>query len=321
MSIGVLIALVITLLVLVFARDVSRAAHNAATVRRSEDLSFAALANSLLTSENQVDAHLAYLMVHGSTLSRPVFAARLDQIDQVVVAWPGEGERLALPKLAHNVNGELDNLTQTRAAATEALIAGVEHSLALPVTVEGSSPGSDAAAALRATALAWNTDRFALVHEPGRVHLLAVSSRSASDVLGGDATALDRSVALAVHRAIGIAAVRVIPSPLPAKSGTLLEPPVARLTIDVSVANLAYAVQPVSLTLSVTPLNGRGAPSNQRARATLGPLGAWAFSLASVTTAPNERARVVVRVTGAPAGATLPVTETYSLVLSPSGGH
>ncbi len=319
-SLGALAVLVVTLLVLLFARDVSRAAHNATTARRSEDLSFAALANTLLTSENQVDARLAYLLAHGGGLSRPVLGARLAQLGQVVADWPGEGRRLRSPHLAHDVNVELDELTQSRAAATLDLIGVVERALRLPL-----SPGTDVAATgnpadvLRATSLLWNHDRFALVREPGHAHLLATSAQTPGAVTAGDLTALARSRRLALVRAIGIAAVRVVPAPLPAPAGTLVVPPVSRVTIDVSVANLADAAQPVTLTLSVTPLNARGSPSTQRVSATLSPLGGWAFSLAPFATAPSERARVVVRVSGAPAGSSLPIVRTYTLVLSPSG--
>ena len=319
-SLGVLTVLVATFLVLVFARDVSRAAHNATTARRSEDLSFAALANALLASENQVDARLAYLLAHGSGLSRPVLGARLDQLAQVVASWPGEGRRLRSPHVAHDVNVQIDDLTQTRAAATMALIGSIERALALPL-----APGTDVtvatnpADALRATSLLWNRDRFALVREPGHARLLATSAQTPGAVAAGGLTALERSRRLALVRAVGIAAVRVVPAPLPAPAGTLVVPPVSRVTIDVSVANLADAVQPVVVTLSVTPLNGRGSPSTQRARATLAPLGGWAFSLAPFVTAPSERARVVVRVAGARAGSSLPTQRTYTLVLSPSG--
>lgn len=319
-SLGVLAVLVATFLVLVFARDVSRAAHGATTARRSENLSFASLANSLLTSENQVDARLAYLLAHGGGLARPVLGARLDQLAQVVAAWPGEGRRLRSPHLAHDVNLELDDLTQTRAAATMALIDTVERALRLPVAPGGDGAVTgDPAAALRATALQWNRDRFALVREPGHARLLANSAQTPGALSAGDLVALERSRRLALVRAIGIAAVRVVPAPLPAPAGTLVVPPVSRVTIDVSVVNLADAVQPVALTLSVTPLNARGSVSVQRAHATLAPLGGWAFSLAPFATAPSERARVVVRVSGAPAGSSLPVEQTYTLVLSPSG--
>lgn len=319
-SLGVLVVLVATFLVLVFARDVSRAAHDATTARRSENLSFAALANALITSENQVDARLAYLLAHGGGLSRPVLGARLGQLAQAVAAWSGEGRRLRSPRLAHDVNAEFADLTQTRAAAMLSLIVSVERALRLPASPgAGGSVIPDPAGALRATARQWNAERFALAREPGHAHLLATSAQTPGALAAGDLATLERSRRLTLVRAIGIAAVRVVPSPLPAPSGTVIVPPVSRVTFDVSVVNGADVVQPVTLSVSVEPLNGRGSASRQRARATLAPLGGWAFSLAPFATVPSERARVVVRVAGAPAASGLPLEETYTLVLSPSG--
>ena len=59
------VAAVITLLVLLFARDVTRAAHNSLSPRRSENRSFAALASSLIAQENNLDLRLRYLGATG----------------------------------------------------------------------------------------------------------------------------------------------------------------------------------------------------------------------------------------------------------------
>ena len=76
------IAVVATLVVLLFARDVTRSAHGAISPRRSENRSFGVLANLLLSQQNDFDAHLAYLLANGTSLTRPVFAARLTQLYQ-----------------------------------------------------------------------------------------------------------------------------------------------------------------------------------------------------------------------------------------------
>ena len=69
-------AVVVTLIVAVFARDVNHAAHDATGPRRSEDLSFAALSNALVSQENEFDTHLDSLLNQAGTLPRVVFAAR-----------------------------------------------------------------------------------------------------------------------------------------------------------------------------------------------------------------------------------------------------
>jgi hypothetical protein len=81
-SVFLTIALVATFVVLVFARDVSRSAHDAITNERSENRSFAGLANTLITQENAFDTRAARLLRNGGTLTRPIFDARLQQLDQ-----------------------------------------------------------------------------------------------------------------------------------------------------------------------------------------------------------------------------------------------
>jgi hypothetical protein len=108
------IALALTLLVLLFARDVSRSAHGAIGPRRSENRSFGALANSLVSQENIFDGHLSYLLVHGATLSRPIFAARMSQLREQLPHWAIEADQLRRPQLAHNVNGVVGAQTEVR---------------------------------------------------------------------------------------------------------------------------------------------------------------------------------------------------------------
>ena len=101
------LALVITLIVLVFARDVSRSAHGAITERQSENKSFAALANGLIDQENEFDARLDRLLDQGATLRRIVFAARLYQLNDVLPGWITDADLLRQPALSHKVNETL----------------------------------------------------------------------------------------------------------------------------------------------------------------------------------------------------------------------
>jgi len=313
------IALVVTLVVLVFARDVSRSGHGAITARRSENRSFAALANALLTSENLFDGRLDRLLTQGGTLRRVVFAARLTQLDEQLSAWDVAGDALERPVLAHDVNQTLADLTHERVAAYETLLGQVADALSLPWTASRAGPVSDPAATLLATSIHWNHARFALVKEPGSVHLVATSARSAQDVEKNGVSELNQSPSLRLVRAISIVAVRVVPAALPAASGVVLLPPVTSVHLGVSVLNASYDDQPVTLTIRVTPLNGRGVPFQQRMTATLGPDGAFAFVPRALVTAASERARVVIDLGGARAAAHATAREVYLLEMSPSG--
>ena len=313
------IALVVTLIVLVFARDVSRAGHGAITARRSENRSFGALANTLLTGENLFDARLDRLLAHGDTLSRVVFAARLEQLDEQLPAWSVAADNLRRPVLSHDVNSTLDELTQTRVAAYQALLADVARTLSLPWSTSPTLSSAAAATTLIDTSVRWNHERYALVKEPGTVRLAATSARSAQYVAKSGTSDLSQSTTLRLVRAIRIAAVRVVPAPLPAATGVLLLPPVTLVQLGVSVLNASYDDQPVALTIRVTPLNARGVAFVQRMTATLGPDQAFAFVPKALTTAASEQARLVISVSGARAAVGGVAVEVYRLEMSPSG--
>jgi len=313
------LALVVTLGFLVFGRDVSRSAHGAPGPRKSEDKSFGALANTLITSENRFDGRLHRLLSQGGTLRRYVFAARLAQLDQQLGDWSVAANQLGRPALAHDVNQTLNDVTQARVADYQALLADVAHSLRLPWSTTGPPVVGNPATALEATSKQWNHARFALVKEPGLVHLDKMSSMSAHYFVANGETALVNSTTLALSRAIGIAAVRVSPAPLPANPGILLLPPVTLVQLGVSVVNESYDTQPVKLTIRVTPANKLRTPFVQTMAATIGPLQAFAFVPKSFGTAPSERAQVVLVLSGAPAAPGMVNHETYQLEMSPSG--
>jgi len=102
-SLFLTIALVVTLVVLVFARDIARSAHGAITNQRSENRSFAALANTLIVQENDFDA------AHGSTAGkrRDVVATGLRRRASTnsTTSWylSTSAELLRRPKLAHDI--------------------------------------------------------------------------------------------------------------------------------------------------------------------------------------------------------------------------
>ncbi len=85
--------------------------------------------------------------------------------------WSTAADLLRRPKLAHDVNDKIADLTDTRIDDYEVILATIARSLTLPAP--SPSPGSetvaDPAQSLEASALTWNRDRFALRHEPGQV--------------------------------------------------------------------------------------------------------------------------------------------------------
>jgi hypothetical protein len=314
-------ALVVTLVVLVFARDISRAGHGAITSQRSENRSFGALANALITQENNFDTRFARLLRSGSTLSRPVFDARLDQFDQELAYWSTTAELLRHPALAHDVNDKMSDLTETRITDYEEVIATIANALSLPVPSprpEGALI-SDPAKSLLDAGVTWNKDRHELRHEPGSVRLEALTLSSARLFITTGVDTLSSSASLAVVRGIGIAAISVVPAPLPSKAGDLVLPPVTSIQLGISVENTGFVVQKVTLEVTMQPSNGPLPAHRQTFHVVLAPLQSYAFVPQKIAVVPSERATLDVRITGAPASPNLERSKVFRVEMSPPG--
>jgi hypothetical protein len=320
-SLFLTIALVATLVVLVFARDISRSAHTAITNQRSENRSFAGLANTLITQENDFDSRTVKLLRSGGTMTRPVFDARLDQLDQQLASWSTSAELLRRPKLAHDMNDKIADTTETRVNDYEEIFTQIARSLSLPTPVPDydGAPTTDPAASLYTSELNWNKDRFGLRHEPGTVRLDALTLSSAKLLMTSGVTSLTSSPSLAVVRGIGIAAVSVVPAPLPARNGVLLLPPVTDMQLGIAVVNVGFVEQQVTLEVTMSPTNGPLPAHRQTFHVKLAPLQSYAFVPQEIAVVPSERAILDIRITGAPGAMNLSRSKRYRVELSPPG--
>ena len=315
-----LLALSATLVVLLFAHDITRSAHSAADLRRSENRSFGVLANGLLGQESEFDQRSSFLLTNAQTLTRPVFAARLTQIAQQLPVLANEAVLLRRPVLAHNVNAVLSQLTEQRVDDYQVLLDTVARSLSLPWTVLNTTFTTRVAqASLVTTSGEWAFARWSLVKEPGRVKLIANATSMSTMDLTSQLAILANAPSLSLRRGIGIAAVSVDPAPLPAPNGTLILPPVSSIHLGVSVSNAAYVNQAVALTVIFTPANPRRPRQIQRLVATLGPLQSFAFVPTRLATAVSEKATLTISISGAPSGANMTRIRIYHVTMSPSG--
>lgn len=315
------VALVATALVLLLARDINRAAHSATDVRRSENRAFARLANGLISRENALDQHLAYLLTHGSGLSRAVFTARLAQLADQLPQWTADAGLLRRPAIAGDLNTQLAQMTEQRVDDYQTVVDAVAHGLDLPWTNRAATTQSSdqARASLLDTNRRWDRLRTALAAAPGRATLEATSTAPAVVTLPTVLADLEAAASLRVTRGVSISAVEVTPSPLPAPAGEILLPPVTSVHLGVSVTNAAFVRQPVTLTVTLTPTSGTLGVQNQRMSVVLGPTRSFAFVPRLLATAPGERATLTLTLSGAPAAPGAPRTRTYHVVLSPSG--
>jgi hypothetical protein len=320
------VAVVITLLALLFARDVTRAAHGSTSPRRSENRSFGLLASTLITQENNFDSRLEYLLTRGQSLTRPVFAARITQLADLMTMWPTESAQLRRPALAHDVNDVLAQDSSQRYNDYVAILSDVVNTMRLPTTTLPWPPAistimdpATAQASLVATTKQWKIRRWSLVREPGGVKLDATSDGVGLLALAQDLRTLRSSPTLVATRGVGIVAVSVLPSPLPAPAGELLLPPVSSVHLGVSVLNGNYIDQPITITVTLIPMNGRGVRQSQTMNTVLGPLQSFAFVPKLLTTQASERATLVIKVAGAPSAINMTRARTYRVIMSPSG--
>lgn len=318
--------MVISLLVLLFARDVNRAAHNSSSPRRSENRSFGVLATTLITQENNFDVRLRYLLTNGQSLTRQVFSARLTQLADQLVVWPTEAAQLRQPRLSHDVNGVLAQMTEQRFDDYQAIVTDVDESMRLPsgtlpwpTSPLGVVDTNTAQASLFSTSQEWSSRRFSLAREPGQVKLGATTNGVALMHLSTALQALRTSPTLVATRGVGIVAVSVTPAALPASAGELLLPPASSVRLGVSVLNGNYIDQPISLTVTLIPQNGRGLRQSQTMNTVLGPSQSFAFVPKLLQTQASERATLLIKVAGAPSALNMTRSRTYRIVMSPSG--
>ena len=103
-----------TFVVVIFTREVSRAAHQESAARQSENLNFSAVATTLLGQENSFDARLAALLSSGATLTRTDFAVQMSQFAQELTSWRDVASTIRSPVLSPSLNVTLANATLTR---------------------------------------------------------------------------------------------------------------------------------------------------------------------------------------------------------------
>jgi hypothetical protein len=315
------IAVAVTLVVLVFARDVARSAHGAIGPRRSENRSFAGLSNALISQENSFDTGLFRLLRDGPTLSRPIFYARLSLLHQELPVWATEAELLRHQKLDHDINDVMAQITETRIDAYESIMTSITRDLTLPAftSVGNELPTASPARALLASVSTWDHDRLVLAKDPGLVKMHTLTSKAATYYSSSGDQALVASTTLALQRGVGIAAVLVTPAPLPAPKGEILLPPVDTVHVGVSIKNASFVDQTVTINVTMIPSNGPIPGERQSVRVNLRPLQAFAYTPKNFATVASERATLQITLSGAPAAPGMVTSRSYRVELSPSG--
>jgi hypothetical protein len=309
-------AAVVSVLVLLFASDVSKAAHSVPTAQASQNASFASLGNALIGEENSIDSTLTSILVRGASLDRAQLYTKLLTLRDETLTIPAEAAQLRFPVITGEINEKLASSCQELVRAYDAILADVANGLSLPWPSPATLTIAQADADLATTTQAWSSLTGAPATQPGHVTLDAFSNFSG--ILNATAIVQQLSAAphLKVARSVSIAAVAVTPSPFPAPHGQLDEPSTSTIALGVSVLNGAFALQPVTVSATLTAASGRSA--SRTYHLVLGPRGARAVTPISFAVVGGEHATLTVNVTGAPATPGGATQRTYQVIISPT---
>lgn len=317
-TLRVVVALALTFIVLVFAREVSRSAHQESAARQSENLNFSVMATSLLGKENSFDSRLSALLSTGAQSTRVNFAVQLSQLSQELATWRDVAAMMRSPVLSPDLNVRLSDATLTRANDYDRVLAYVASALDFsgPAAPASLSLGV-AQLSLSQTAATWGSERHLLASAPGHVTLAALSNVTGHLNVPQDVATLVSAPNLAATRAIVISAIKVQPAPFPAPALTLLIAPTSSFQVQAAVSNLREIVQPVTLSMTFTPAHGL--VQRVSMTQTLPPVTSFAFAGHNFSVFPGETGTLTVSLNGVPASSALAHSRTYAVRISPSG--
>jgi hypothetical protein len=315
--INLLIAIIVTVALVVLARDVQHVAERSAAHRTSLNLAFAALARAVLANEHVFELRADALLIHGSTMSRPRFAGQMDldllEGRQVVQ----EVDLLADPTVDDNAQARLITVVNDRVTGVTELLSDAAASLLLPHPMEPWPGVTAVQASLAQSNTVWASTQLSFATAPGRAQLVSSDFSLASAPLATDLSTLRSSSTLAPTRGVTIATVAVVPSPFPSSPRILVLPPAMSMAVDVVTRNRYYINQQVTVTVSIEPI-GPGFARTRTQHLALAPLGSFAADFGRIPIGPNERATLTITLLGAPVAVGGIGTMHFTVEVAPS---
>jgi hypothetical protein len=130
-SLTILAALVVTVALLVFARDVHRLAFASTSHQAALNETFGSLATTIMGDEDRLGLQAADMLEHAPTLTRPDLAGRIQMLDTFASQIDQDAALLSSPPIHANLQRILITVTDERTDAVEALGALLENRLQL----------------------------------------------------------------------------------------------------------------------------------------------------------------------------------------------
>jgi hypothetical protein len=301
-----------SVVVVIFAHDVSTIAHQATSVRASENSSFVTLADSLISSENALDTNIVSLVEGTGASTRMNLLIELRVLNAQLASLDARASLLPGPSVGGGLDRQLAVMTRSRVVAYGDILAYVAGNLTLPWTTPAPPSVGVAQTTLLSSADSWGALRHRLESSPGGGTLSSLSSALGSVNLPQALSSLNSRSAFVLTRQFSIAALEVQPSPLQAPRGTLSMPPVPSMSVTAALDNNAVDTQDLVVTFTLTPSTGRSLSVTRSA--IIGPLNSVGLSPVVLPLAAGETGRLTVTATGNG----LTRSRTYALVVAPN---
>lgn len=299
----VLTALLVLAVIVVFGRDVLRAAHDSRSARESRNTSFATLATAIISSSSSLDHDTISLLDSAPSMSRSTLLTSWTELEKRARDVLQSAEHAREPSIETGINEKLTSVMTLRIAAWETIRQSVEGPLGVPgVTTPPSGVLNQAVANLQTANTAWERAHGALRHRPGHVRLpLGAWTLPTLDVPGLVHAAIT-TLALRPNAIVAINAVSMNPQPLPSGSAgatALVLLPTSSVELGVSVRNSSTTDTTITVHATLTPTNRLGKVVTLSATSSLRASSNTAVLFSEVPITPGERAILRVWVSGA----------------------
>jgi hypothetical protein len=309
-------ALVVTVGVLVMGRDVLRAARTESQVHDQADATFVALANAITQQENLVAAQWAHIIATPPPGRAGLYARLVSEVAQAQ-AVANQVVPLESVRGGSRVSAEFAHLVQARTVAFKSLADDVAAALGVPppANLARPAPVAQAVATLQATSAQWAT-LVAVCEQDPRSAPLTYFVQPPAISRAGAVAALVQGGSATVQRAIALRAVAIAPVPFPSAHQRIEFVPVTSFSVTISVVNLAFSSQPVTVVGTLTYPSGR--VETRSSAGVITPGGDLALAPLRFAVAPGDRAMLHIAISGGPIAAGTSGVRTYQVVVAPS---
>ena len=314
-----LIALVVVLVVGVFARDVMRAAHDSESARESRNTTFGTLARQLLREGAMLDHDTLATLQGATSLSRSDFVDAWAQLEIRARQVTLDAARLRVPAVDGRVNSVLADVMAQRVSSWEVIRNAATKPLGVATSAKPSVSLSSALATIARPNDEWRDAHRRLLRKPGHVRLpMNEWTLPANDVNALVATVVQQ-VRLRTEATVSMNAVLIDPQPLPSRAAQLVLLARDQMSVGVSLRNDSSSDAKVTVHLALAPEQRSGVPVTKSITVILAKQSNTAVLFDSVAIRASEHGVLRIWVTGAQPSSPGSASRFYTFKVASAG--